>query len=77
MVVPMAMAAVACGADGLMVEVHDDPASALSDGPQSLTPDAFASMMRSLKPVAEAVGRRIALPSVCEASPGRGAAGKP
>lgn len=77
MVVPMAMAAVACGADGLMVEVHDDPASALSDGPQSLTPGAFASMMRSLKPVAEAVGRRIALPPACEASPRREAAGEP
>lgn len=62
MVVPMALAAVACGADGLMVEVHDDPASALSDGPQSLRPEAFADMMRRLEPVANAVGRRIAAP---------------
>lgn len=62
MVVPMALAAVACGADGLMVEVHDDPPSALSDGAQSLRPEEFADMMRRLEPVARAVGRRIAAP---------------
>ncbi|MCR4402662.1 MAG: 3-deoxy-7-phosphoheptulonate synthase [Firmicutes bacterium] len=63
MVVPMALAAVACGADGLMVEVHDDPACALSDGPQSVRPEAFADMMRRLGPVAEAIGRRVLAPS--------------
>ncbi|MGE5588952.1 MAG: 3-deoxy-7-phosphoheptulonate synthase [Clostridia bacterium] len=68
MVVPMALAAVACGADGLMVEVHDDPASALSDGPQSVRPEVFADMMRRLQPVAEAVGRRIAAPLRREAT---------
>ena len=62
MVIPMALAAVACGADGLMVEVHDDPASALSDGPQALKPEAFADMMSRLEPVARAVSRSIAAP---------------
>jgi 3-deoxy-7-phosphoheptulonate synthase len=52
----LARAAVAVGADGLMVEVHPDPARALSDGPQSLTPEAFAELMRSLRAVAAAVG---------------------
>ncbi len=42
---PMAMAAVACGADGLMIEVHNDPKKALCDGPQSLTPEQFARVM--------------------------------
>lgn len=62
MVLPMALAAVACGADGLMVEVHDNPAQALSDGAQSIKPDLFEDMMRKLEPVARAVGRRIAIP---------------
>ena len=55
LVKPMAMAAAACGADGLMIEVHNDPAHALCDGAQSLTPDNFADVMRSVKRVAEAV----------------------
>ena len=59
-VTPMALAAAACGADGLLVEVHNDPARALSDGAQSLYPDGFASLMRQLRPVAEAVGRPLA-----------------
>ena len=53
----MCKAAVACGADGLLVEVHPDPESALVDGPQSLTCQEFELMMRELRPVAEAVGR--------------------
>ena len=47
---PLAKAAIACGADGLMIEVHNDPAHALSDGPQSLDFDQFASVMEHLKP---------------------------
>ncbi|MBQ7377853.1 MAG: 3-deoxy-7-phosphoheptulonate synthase [Clostridia bacterium] len=46
MVLPMAMAAAACGADGLMIEVHNDPKRALCDGAQSLTPDAFADVVK-------------------------------
>lgn len=56
----MARAAVAAGADGLLVEVHPNPAEALCDGAQSLTPDNFALLMQQIKPVAEAVGRRLA-----------------
>ncbi|MGI6081413.1 MAG: 3-deoxy-7-phosphoheptulonate synthase [Limnochordia bacterium] len=58
-VTPMALAAVAAGADGLMVEVHRRPEEALSDGPQSLRPEVFARLMERLAPVAEAVGRRL------------------
>ena len=50
-VAPMAIAATAAGADGLMIEVHNDPAHALCDGPQSLTPDAFAEMMKTVNAV--------------------------
>jgi 3-deoxy-7-phosphoheptulonate synthase len=56
-VAPMAFAAIACGADGLMIEVHPDPEHASSDGPQSLKPDKFAVMMVKLKLIAEAVDR--------------------
>ena len=59
LVTPMARAAVAAGADGLLVEVHPDPAKALSDGPQQLTPPNFAAMMQELDAVALAVGRRV------------------
>jgi 3-deoxy-7-phosphoheptulonate synthase len=55
----MAKAAVAAGADGLMLEVHQNPAEAMSDGDQSLKPDEFARLMKELKPVAKAVGRTI------------------
>jgi 3-deoxy-7-phosphoheptulonate synthase len=55
----MARAAVAAGADGLMVEVHPDPANALSDGPQSLNLENFAELMGSLRPLAAAVGRTL------------------
>ena len=48
---PMAMAAAACGADGLMIEVHNDPKKALCDGPQSLTPDEFAAVIADVKKI--------------------------
>jgi 3-deoxy-7-phosphoheptulonate synthase len=56
---PLARAAVAVGADGLMVEVHPDPARALSDGPQSLTPQRFEKLMESVRAIAEVVGKRM------------------
>jgi 3-deoxy-7-phosphoheptulonate synthase len=56
---PMARAAIAAGADGVMVEVHPTPAQALSDGSQSLTFDQFETLMRELGQVAQAVGRRL------------------
>jgi 3-deoxy-7-phosphoheptulonate synthase len=56
---PMACAAVACGADGLMVEVHPEPESAWSDGGQSLKFPKFTAMMDSVKKIAEAVGRKV------------------
>ena len=59
-VLPMARAAVAAGADGLMLEVHNDPEHALSDGAQSLFFDQFAQLMAELRMIAPAVGRRIA-----------------
>jgi len=59
LVIPMAKAAVACGADGLLVEVHRDPAAALSDGRQSLYPAQFAALMNELEPFAAAAGRTL------------------
>jgi 3-deoxy-7-phosphoheptulonate synthase len=56
---PMARAAVAAGADGVMIEVHPHPEKAMSDGAQSLKPERFASLMDELRRVAEAVGRGI------------------
>ena len=61
-VIPMARAAVAAGADGLMVEVHPDPARALSDGDQSLTLAQFRTLVEEIRPVAQAVGRKVAAP---------------
>jgi 3-deoxy-7-phosphoheptulonate synthase len=61
LVAPLAFAAVAAGADGLIVEVHPAPEEALSDGDQSLTPAAFAELMRRLRPFAEAAGRELAV----------------
>ena len=55
LVKPMAMAAAAAGADGLMIEVHNDPAHALCDGPQSLTPEAFADVTRAVHRVLTAI----------------------
>jgi 3-deoxy-7-phosphoheptulonate synthase len=57
-VIPLARAAVAVGADGLIVEVHQNPAMALSDGPQSLKPEKFAGLMRDIRTIAASVGRR-------------------
>jgi len=59
-VVPMARAAVAAGADGLIVEVHSDPERAMSDGAQSLYPDQFTEMMRDIRAIAPAVHRKVA-----------------
>jgi 3-deoxy-7-phosphoheptulonate synthase len=56
-VLPMARAAVAAGADGLMVEVHHDPEHALSDGPQALLPDQFTELMEQVKLIAQVIGR--------------------
>jgi 3-deoxy-7-phosphoheptulonate synthase len=55
----LAKAAVAAGADGILVEVHTSPENALSDGRQSLTIDGFQSLMQDLKPIARAMGRTI------------------
>jgi len=59
MVAPMARAAIAAGADGLIVEVHPHPERALSDGDQSLTPEAFADLMKNLGGIAHVMGRTI------------------
>jgi 3-deoxy-7-phosphoheptulonate synthase len=59
LVAPLAFAAVAAGADGIIVEVHPCPEKARSDGDQSLSPAAFAEMMRSLRAFAEAAGRTL------------------
>jgi len=59
-VAPMARASVAAGADGLLIEVHNDPEHALSDGAQSLFPNQFAQLMTECRIIAPAVGRRIA-----------------
>ena len=56
-VIPMARAAVAAGADGLMIEVHHDPEKALSDGPQALLPEQFEEMMKQVKSIANVIGR--------------------
>ncbi|MBV9883517.1 MAG: 3-deoxy-7-phosphoheptulonate synthase [Sphingomonadaceae bacterium] len=59
-VIPMSLAAAACGADGILVEVHENPPAALSDGAQSLYPEGFRALMTALAPVAQAVGRTLA-----------------
>jgi len=59
LVAPMAKAAVAAGADALIIEVHINPEEAMSDGDQSLKPDQFDRLMKELRPIAEAVGREI------------------
>lgn len=56
---PLAKASIACGADGLMIEVHDNPAKALSDGPQSLTFSQFDQLCKELKPYVELSGRTL------------------
>ena len=59
MVPAMAKAAIAAGADGVIVEVHNDPEKALCDGEQSITPDTFAALMGSLKKYAEFEGKLV------------------
>ena len=59
MVEPLAMAAVAVGADGLMVEVHNDPPRAKCDGAQSLTPEKFAHLMAKIHPLIELMGKKL------------------
>jgi 3-deoxy-7-phosphoheptulonate synthase len=61
-VIPMARAAIAAGADGLIVEVHQDPPRALSDGAQSLYPDQFAELMDQIRVIAKAIGRDVTKP---------------
>src|ERR1051325_6017578 len=58
-VAPMSRAAIAAGADGLIIEVHHKPEEALSDGPQSITPDAFAEIVRQADAIAQVVGRTL------------------
>jgi 3-deoxy-7-phosphoheptulonate synthase len=55
----MARAAVAAGADGLLIEVHHDPDHALSDGAQSLLPESFAKLMEELRMIAKVIGRKL------------------
>ena len=57
LVEPLSMAAVAAGADGLIIEVHNNPAKALCDGAQSLTPEMFVSAVNSIKKIADALGK--------------------
>lgn len=58
-VLPMARAAVAAGADGLMVEIHNDPEKALSDGPQALLPEQYIDLMKQVKLIAEVISRKM------------------
>ena len=58
-VAPLSRASVAVGADGVMIEVHHDPNRALSDGPQSITPDMFEDVVRDLRQIAPVIGRRL------------------
>jgi 3-deoxy-7-phosphoheptulonate synthase len=58
-VAPLSRAAAAVGADGVMIEVHHDPNRALSDGPQSITPDMFQDLVRDLRQIAPVLGRRL------------------
>jgi 3-deoxy-7-phosphoheptulonate synthase len=59
LVIPMAQAAIAAGADALLIEVHDDPAHAISDGAQTITPAAFEQLMKRSRRIAEAIGRTL------------------
>jgi 3-deoxy-7-phosphoheptulonate synthase len=72
-VLPMARAAVAAGADGVIIEVHPEPDRALSDGAQSLYPDQFAALVKELRAVAGAIGREV--PPTPSAAPSRNRAG--
>ena len=68
-VIPMARAAVAAGADGLLIEVHNDPDRALSDGAQSLYPEQFERLMGELRVIAPVLGRRLPLAPAPTATP--------
>ena len=59
LVIPMAMAAVVAGADGLMVEVHPRPAEAFSDGAQSLKPERFRQLMDEIAPLVKYIGKTL------------------
>ena len=59
MIDPLAKAAVAVGADGLIIEVHNNPEKALCDGPQSIKPNQYGNLINDLKAIAKAVGREI------------------
>jgi len=67
-VLPLSRAAIAVGADGLIIEVHHDPDRAFSDGPQSIYPDQFADLMREATAIAPIVGRKMAAPVAAAAS---------
>jgi 3-deoxy-7-phosphoheptulonate synthase len=73
-VAPMARAAVACGADGLLIEVHPNPEAALSDGMQSLYPDQFAALMQDVRRIAPILGRDVLQPLAAEPAAHAGAA---
>ena len=64
---PMSNAAAACGADGLIIEVHIDPTQARSDGPQSLYPEQFEEVMKTLEPFVTAAGKNLTTRSEAEA----------
>jgi 3-deoxy-7-phosphoheptulonate synthase len=64
LVAPLAKAAVACGADGLIVECHPEPEKSVSDARQALSLDAMANLVHNLRPIATAVGREIAEPAM-------------
>ena len=66
LVSPMAKAAIAAGADGLIIEVHPDPKSSLSDGAQTLRLDTFTQLMKELRPIIQAVGREFCTPAEYE-----------
>jgi 3-deoxy-7-phosphoheptulonate synthase len=72
-VIPMARAAVAAGADGLIIEVHPDPEHALSDGAQSLFPEQFEELMQQVGVIARAIGRDLAAPLPAAAPAARSA----
>jgi 3-deoxy-7-phosphoheptulonate synthase len=58
-VLPMSRAAIAAGADGVLIEVHHKPEEALSDGPQALLPEAFAEVVRQVDAIAQVLGRTL------------------
>ena len=63
LVAPMALGATACGADGLIIEVHNDPEHALCDGPQSLRPEKFAALMRDVQAIRPYADRSFTFPA--------------